>query len=138
MKKFRFGWAEGTHEYHAIRENCAINCAIQDVRLILIGHLWVSLIIDQSECLICFLVLHWINSFLHCFKEKKTALLLTNQNGEFFSCILLVIKAWSKAVSQTCLRSIFSGTQRGIKTVENYSCFLRCQIVLLYFSWQEF
>ena len=53
----------------------------------LIGHLWVSLIIDQSECLVCFLLLHWINSFLHCF--KKTALFLTNQNGEIFSCILL-------------------------------------------------
>ena len=53
----------------------------------LIGHLWVSLIIDQSECLVCFLLLHWINSFLYCF--KKTALLLTNQNGEIFSCIIL-------------------------------------------------
>ena len=57
----------------------------------LIGHLWVSLIIDQSECLVCCLFLHWINSFLHCFK-KKTALLLTNQNGEIFSCILLELK----------------------------------------------
>jgi len=31
---------------------------------------WVSLIIDQSECLVCFLFLHWINSFLHCFWKK--------------------------------------------------------------------
>ena len=59
----------------------------------LIGHLWVSLIIDQSECLVCFLFLHWINSLLHCL--KKTALVLTNQNGEIFSCILLEEK-WEK------------------------------------------
>mgnify|MGYP006896110282 CR=1 FL=1 len=48
---------------------------------------WVSLIIDQSECLVCYLFLHWMNSFLYCL--KKTALLLTNQNGEIFLCILL-------------------------------------------------
>ena len=61
----------------------------------LIGHLWVSLIIDQSECLVCYLFLHWINYFLHCFK-KKNALLLTNQNGEIFSCTLLCRSAFSK------------------------------------------
>ena len=33
----------------------------------MIGHLWFSLIINQSQCLVCFLFLHWINSFLHCF-----------------------------------------------------------------------
>ena len=58
-------------------KNYAINWAIQAVRLIwkhLIGHLWVCLIIDQSECLICFLFLHWINSFLHCFQKNCTAL----------------------------------------------------------------
>lgn len=47
--------------------------------------------------------------------------------------LLFAIKAWTKAVSQTCLPAIFSGTQRGIKTVENYSCFFRSQIVLLLF-----
>ena len=47
-----------------------------------------SLINDQSDWLVCFLFLHWINSFLHCF-WKETALLLTNQNGDIFSCILL-------------------------------------------------
>ena len=85
IKKFRDGWAEGTHAYHAIREKLrhqfrhpgrALDLKTKD----LIGHLLVSLIIDQSECLVCFL-------FLHCFQKKKTALLLTNQNGEFFSCI---------------------------------------------------
>ena len=40
-----------------------------------------------------FPVLHWINSFLLYFQnKKKTALLLTNQNGEIFSCILLETK----------------------------------------------
>ena len=73
------------------------NCAIQGVRLIwkkkkIIGHLWVSLIIDQSECLVCFLFFHWINSFRHCLEKKKTALLLTNQNGDILSCILLKMK----------------------------------------------
>ena len=89
MKKFRDGWAEGTHAYHAIKEKLrhpgrALDLKAKD----LIGRLWFSLIIDQSECLVCFFFLHWSNSFLHCL--KKTALLLTNQNGEIFSCILLV------------------------------------------------
>ena len=75
------------HAYHAVREKLrhpgrALDLKAKD----LIGHLWVSLIIDQSECLVCFLFLHWINSFLYCL--KKTALLLTNQNGEIFSCII--------------------------------------------------
>ena len=48
------------------------------------------MIIDQSECLVCFFFLHWINS--SALFSKKTALLLTNQNGDIFSCILLVIK----------------------------------------------
>ena len=77
-------------------KNCAINCAIQGVRLIWKQKIWLAFldfffIIDQSECLVCFLFLHWINSFLHCFK-KKTALLLTNQNGEIFSYTLLGMK----------------------------------------------
>ena len=96
MKKFRDGWAEGTHAYHAIREKLrhqlrqpgrSLDLKTKD----LIGHLWVSLIIDQSECTVCFLFLHWINSFLHRLK-KKTVLPLTNQNGEIFSCILLLLK----------------------------------------------
>ena len=36
------------------------------------------------------LLLFALNSFLYCLKKKKKAsLLLTNQNGEIFSCILL-------------------------------------------------
>ena len=95
VKKFRDVKADETHaQYHAIREKLrdelrhpgrALDLKAKD----LIGHLWVSLIIDQSECLVCFLFLHWINSFLYCLK-KKPALLLTNQKGEIFSCILLV------------------------------------------------
>ena len=101
MKKFGDGWLEGTHAYHAIREKLrhpgrALDLKTKD----LIGHLWVSLIIDRSECLVCFLFLHLINSFLHCFR-KKTAQLLTNQNGEIFSCILLVmVLMWSLKVEQ--------------------------------------
>ena len=34
------------------------------------------------------LLLFALNSFLYCLK-KKASLLLTNQNGEIFSCILL-------------------------------------------------
>ena len=88
------------YQYHAIRKNYAINLAIQGIAALdlkakdLIGHLWVSLIIDQSECLVCFLFLHWINSFLHFFqkkKKKKTELLLTNQNGEIFSFYIISI-----------------------------------------------
>ena len=70
MKKFRDGWAEGTHEYHAVRESIALDLKTKD----LIGHLWISVIIDQSECLVCFLILHWINSFLHCLKKNCIAL----------------------------------------------------------------
>ena len=50
----------------------------------LIGHLYVSLIIDQSEWLVCF--------FFFALFSKKTALLLTNQNGDIFSCIFLAGK----------------------------------------------
>ena len=70
----------------------------------LIGHLWVSLIIEQSKCWVCFLFLYWISSFLHCF--KKTALLLTNQNGKLFSCILLIQKnqgRWRDSLARSCL-----------------------------------
>ena len=60
MKKFRDGSAEGTHAHHAIKEELrhqlrylgrALDLKTKD----LIGHLTVSLIIDQSECLVCFL-----------------------------------------------------------------------------------
>ena len=58
------------HLYHPGR---ALDLKAND----LIGNLWVSLIIDQSECLVCFLFLDWIYSFLqilHCFKKSCTAL----------------------------------------------------------------
>ena len=79
-KKFRDGLAEETHDYHAIRDNLrhqlrhpgrALDLKAKD----LIGHLRVSLIIDQSECLVCFLFLHWINSF-----RKKWTTTLSLQN----------------------------------------------------------
>ena len=59
MKKFRNGKTEETHVYHAIREKLrhpgrALDLKTKD----LIGHLLVSLIIDQSECLVCFFFLH--------------------------------------------------------------------------------
>ena len=76
------------HVYHAIREKLRHQLrhpgrALDLKKKDLIGHLWVSLIIDQSECLVCFLFLHWINSFLHCFK-KKTALLLNQSKWRIF------------------------------------------------------
>ena len=68
-------------------KNYAINYAIQGVHSDLkakdlIGHLWFSLIIDQSEYLVCYLFLHGINSV--ALFTKKTALLLTNQIEKFF------------------------------------------------------
>ena len=36
----------------------------------LTGYLWTSLFIDQWECLLYYLFLHSITSFLHCVKEK--------------------------------------------------------------------
>ena len=63
MKKIRAGKTEEMHVYHSIREKLrhqlrhpgrALDLKIKD----LIGHLSVSLIIDQSECLVCFFFLH--------------------------------------------------------------------------------
>ena len=63
MKKFRDGYAEETHAYHAIREKLrhqlrhpgrALDLKAKD----LIGLLGFFFIIDQSECLVCFLFLH--------------------------------------------------------------------------------
>ena len=62
MKKFRDGCAKGTQAYHAIRKKLrhllrhperALDLKTKD----LIGHLSVSLIIDQSSQ-VCFLFLH--------------------------------------------------------------------------------
>ena len=77
-------------------KNCVINCAIEGVRLIWKQKIWLA---------IC--EFHWsvtnqnagfVSSFcneltLFCtVKKKKNALLLTNQNGEIFSCLLLGTK----------------------------------------------
>ena len=48
MKKLRDGKAEGTHAYHAIREKLRHPGRVLDLKTKdLIGHLRVSLIIDQ-------------------------------------------------------------------------------------------
>ena len=67
-------WARltaGGFNYHAIRKKLrhpgrALDLKIKD----LIGYLWTSLFIDQSECLLYYLFLHSITSFLHCVREK--------------------------------------------------------------------
>ena len=66
-------------------KNYAINYASQGVHFDLKAKdliVWFSLIIDQSECLVCYLFLHGINSV--ALFTKKTALLLTNQIEKFF------------------------------------------------------
>ena len=62
----------------------------------LIGHLWVSLIIDQSECLVCFLFLHWIK----CFKQKNNQTNSTNQNGYYYD--------WNGLISINATRGEYS------------------------------
>ena len=113
MKKFRDS-AEEMHAYHAIKEKLrhqlrhpgrALDLKTKD----LIGHLWVSLIIDQSECLLCFLFLHWINSFLQC---NCTAL---NQSEwrNFFMYIIkkkttdayIYIDCGSFVLTKTCMKT---------------------------------
>jgi len=109
-------------------KNYAINCAIQGVRLIWKQKIWSAickflLITDQSECLVWFFFLHWINSFLHCFR-KKTALLLTNQNGEIFSCILLGGK---QEAGQIVSISNHRLPRRG--NICRLSCFVRLSLI---------
>ena len=118
MKKFRDGWAEKTHAYHAIREKLrhqwrhpgrALDLKAKD----LIGHLWVYLIIDQLERLVCYVFLHqsiifnfnFLHSknftFLHCL--GLIDMLSANQNGEIFSNILLVDKWRNTNHSAACV-----------------------------------
>ena len=102
MQKFRDGWAEGTHTYHAIRENCAMNCAIQGVRLIWKQKIWLAICeflfrnfpLNQFN----FKFLHLISTFctnfvfLHSKNFKVLGLpymLSGNQHREIFSSILL-------------------------------------------------
>ena len=49
--------------------------------------MWVSLIINRSECLVCDLFLHWINSFLYCFQKKNCTALNQSEWKNFFMCI---------------------------------------------------
>ena len=117
MKKFRDGWAEGTHTYHAIREKLrhelrhperALDLKTKD----LIGHLWVSL--SRLSCQsISFQVFALISSFLHSKNFKflhclgLNDMLSANQHGEIFACILLLLKSQSVFVSSAFLRVIF-------------------------------
>ena len=105
MKKFRDGWAEGTHAYHAIREKLRHELRPPGHALVLktndlIGHLWVSLsrlsFVNQFN----FKILHTISTsctnfvflhsknfkFLHCL--GLIDMLSANEHGEIFSCIL--------------------------------------------------
>ena len=50
------------------------------------GYLWVSLFINQSEYLVC---------YIFALNYLKTAFILTNQNWVIFSCTLLMIEAWN-------------------------------------------
>ena len=56
----------GRRNARVSRNQRALNLKTKD----LIGYLWTSLFIDQSECLVCYLCMHSITSFLHCVKEK--------------------------------------------------------------------
>ena len=78
-------------------KNRAINCSIQGVRLIWKQKIWLAIceflwsLTNQNAW--------FVSSFctelaLFCTVLKKTALLLTNQNGEIFSCILLGSEMW--------------------------------------------
>ena len=50
---------------------------------VLIGHLWVSFIIDLLEYLDCYLFLRWVNSFLHCL-QKNCTVLSQSESSNFF------------------------------------------------------
>ena len=79
-------------------KNYAINCAIQGVRLIWKQKIWLTIckflwsLTNQNAWFVSSfcteLTVTVCYSFLHCF--KKNGLLLTNQNGENFLCILWV------------------------------------------------
>jgi len=73
----------------------ATNCAIQDVRLIWKQKIWFAIcefrwsLTNQNA----WFVTSFCTEFtLFCTVKKKAALLLSNQNGEFFSCILLILE----------------------------------------------
>ena len=85
-------------------QNCTISCAIQGVCLIWKQKIWLAFceflwsLTNQNTW--------FVSSFcteltLFCTVLKKTALLLTNQNGEIFSCILLGMKQVGKGQIST-------------------------------------
>ena len=75
-------------------------CDIQ--RLHLIGYLWVSLIIDQSECLICFFLCTELTLFcteltLFCTELPENCIYLNQSELRNFSTYIIIFKAsqWS-------------------------------------------
>ena len=99
MKKFRDGWAEGTHAYHAIREKLRHQLRHRGRVLIWKQKIWLAIceflwsLTNQNTW---FVSSFYTELTLFCNLKKKTALLLTNQNGEIFSCISLGIKQAEK------------------------------------------
>ena len=91
-------------------KNCAINCAIQGVRLIWEQKIWLAIceflwsLTNQNAWFVtsfCTQLTPFCNVF------KKTALLLTNQSGEMVSCILLGIKQIGKGRISSVKRNNF-------------------------------
>ena len=84
MKKFRDGCAEGTHAYHAIRENCAI----QGARLIWKQKIWLAVCefifrdfpVNQFD----FKFLHSISTFCTNF------VFVHSKNFKFVHCLGLI------------------------------------------------
>ena len=77
------------------RKNCAMNCAIQGVRLIWKQKNWLAIceflwsLTNQNAWFVSFFFFCTELTLFCTVQKKKPALLLTNQNGEIFSCILL-------------------------------------------------
>ena len=120
------GWAEEKRS----GKNYAINCTIQGARLIW-KQKWVSLIIDQPECLVCYLFLHWINSFLHCL-QKKTAVLSFNQSGKIF--FTYIIKKVTLLLHIQFLSAQHEHNKRLQSFPLKYICSFRRQILLHFHS----
>ena len=100
MKKFQDGWAEGTYAYYAIREKLHHQLRHRGRALIWKQKIWLAIceflwsLTNQNTW---FVSSFYTELTIFCnFFFKKTALLLTNQNGEIFSCISLGIKQADK------------------------------------------
>ena len=78
-------------------KNYAINCAIQGVRLIWKQRIWLAIceflwsLTNQNAWFVTSFCTE-LTLFYPVFKKNKTALLLTNQNGE--KVLLYIISAW--------------------------------------------